>query len=98
MQDDCYSCTLYSPRRERMNKNICNEVSLLNDKKFESDDPTDRILRADETLLCQMIFVANAQELLCRLYVEGYHIEQVHTKSPRVNRAKIVDAMKGSDF
>jgi regulator of replication initiation timing len=81
-----------------MNKIICNEVSLPNDKKLESDDPTDRILRADETLLRQMMFVANAQELLCRLYAEGYHIEQVHTKSTQMNRAKTVDTMKGSDF
>jgi hypothetical protein len=81
-----------------MNKSICNEGFTPDHKQFESDDPIDRILRADETLLLQMLFVANAQELLCRLFAEGYHIEQLHTKPSRMKRSKIVDAMKGSDF
>jgi hypothetical protein len=71
-----------------MNKNICSEVFTTNDEQFERDDPTDRILRADETLLRQMIFVANTQELLCRLFAEGYHIEQLPKKSSRKKRAE----------
>jgi hypothetical protein len=81
-----------------MNRNICNEVSPPNDKRFESDDLMARSLTADETLQCQMAFVANAQELLSRLYAEGYRGEQSHERAPQMNVAKIIDAIRGREF
>ena len=81
-----------------MNTYVRNIILPRNEEQPENDEQTARIANGDETLQCQLTFVANAQELLARLYAEGYNIEQEREKAPRMNVAEIMDAIHGGEF